>query len=131
MNDGAQIVGGVDFVALSTHDINTAASFYGDTLGLQRSVYMPERNYSEFETGNLTLSIIDGEKMGIGHNVNHTAIALHVDDVATARAALEERGVTFAADTLDTGVCHMAFFADPDGNALMLHHRYAPRTTEG
>jgi len=25
----------------------------------------------------------------------------------------------------------MAFFADPDGNALMLHHRYAPRTTEG
>ena len=45
--------------------------------------------------------------------------------------ALEERGVTFMGDTLDTGVCHMAFFADPDGNALMLHHRYAPRVTEG
>ena len=49
----------------------------------------------------------------------------------TARAALEARGVSFTAETLDTGVCHMAFFADPDGNALMLHHRYAPRTTEG
>jgi hypothetical protein len=39
--------------------------------------------------------------------------------------------VEFRADTLDTGVCHMAFFEDPDGNALMLHHRYAPRSTEG
>ena len=129
MNGDGRIVGGVDFVALSTHDLAAAASFYGDTLGLRRSVYMPERNYSEFETGNLTLSIIDGEKMGIGHNVNHTAIALHVDDVGAAREDLEARGVDFAADTLDTGVCHMAFFADPDGNALMLHHRYAPRAT--
>jgi predicted enzyme related to lactoylglutathione lyase len=131
MNGDAQIVGGVDFVALSTKDLDAAASFYADTLGLRRSVYIPERNYSEFETGNLTLSIIDGEKMGIGHNVNRNAIALHVDDVAAARAALEARGVSFSADTLDTGVCHMAFFADPDGNALMLHHRYAPRATEG
>ena len=56
-----------------------------------------------------------------------TALALRVADVAAARAALEEQGVTFGGDTFDTGVCHMAFFADPDGNALMLHHRYAPR----
>jgi predicted enzyme related to lactoylglutathione lyase len=131
MNGDGGIVTGVDFMALSTHDLEAAAGFYGETLGLRRSVYIPERNYSEFETGNLTLSIIDGERMGIGHNVNHTAIALHVDDVAAAREALEARGVSFSADTLDTGVCHMAFFADPDGNALMLHHRYAPRTTEG
>ena len=125
------IVGGVDFVALSTRDLAAAASFYGDTLGLRRSVYMPERNYSEFETGNLTLSIIDGEKMGIGHNVNRNAIALHVEDVASSREALEGKGVEFNGEILDTGVCHMAFFADPDGNALMLHHRYAPRVTEG
>ena len=58
------------------------------------------------------------------------AIALHVDDMASARSELESRGVTFMGDTLDTGVCHMAFFADPDGNALMLHRRYAPRVTE-
>jgi predicted enzyme related to lactoylglutathione lyase len=101
--------------------------FYGTKLGLPRSVYVPERNYAEFEAGNVTLSIVDGERMGIGHNVNRTAMALHVDDVAAARAGLEERGVQFQGDTLDTGVCHMAFFADPDGNALMLHHRYAPR----
>jgi predicted enzyme related to lactoylglutathione lyase len=53
--------------------------------------------------------------------------ALHVDDVAAARADLEQKGVSFSGDILDTGVCHMAFFTDPDGNDLMLHHRYAPR----
>jgi predicted enzyme related to lactoylglutathione lyase len=122
-----QLVTGVDFVPFSTQDIDKAMEFYGTQLGLARSVYVPERNYAEFETGNVTLSIVDGERMGIGHNVNRTAMALHVDDVAAARAELEERGVQFQGDILDTGVCHMAFFADPDGNALMLHHRYAPR----
>jgi predicted enzyme related to lactoylglutathione lyase len=124
------MIGPVDFVALSSHDLHEASKFYGETLGLRRSVFIPERHYSEFETDNLTLSIIDGEKMGIGHNVNANAIALHVEDVAAARTELEARGVEFQADTLDTGVCHMAFFSDPDGNALMLHHRYAPRETE-
>jgi predicted enzyme related to lactoylglutathione lyase len=55
---------------------------------------------------------------------------LQVDDVEAARATLTEHGVEFMGDTLDTGVCHMAFFADPDGNALMLHHRYAPRISQ-
>jgi predicted enzyme related to lactoylglutathione lyase len=125
-----QIVTGVDFFGLSTHDLPAAAAFYGEKLGLRRSVYMPERNYSEFETGNLTLSVIDGEAMGIGHNVSASPLALQVPDVAAARAELEARGVEFKGEILDTGVCHMAFFADPDGNALMLHHRYAPRATE-
>jgi predicted enzyme related to lactoylglutathione lyase len=126
----APLVTGVDFVPVPTHDLAAAVAFYGDTLGLPRSVYRPERHFAEFETGNLTLSVIDAEGMGLEHQVNGNAIALHVEDVAAARSALEERGVAFAADTIDTGVCHMAFFADPDGNALMLHHRYAPRATE-
>jgi predicted enzyme related to lactoylglutathione lyase len=130
MASTTQLVTGVDFVPFSTQDLDKAMDFYGNALGLPRSVYVPERNYAEFETGNVTLSIIDGERMGIGHNVNRTAMALHVDDVAAARAVLEERGVSFQGEILDTGVCHMAFFADPDGNALMLHHRYAPRVTE-
>ena len=125
-----QLVTGVDFVPFSTQDMDKAAEFYGEILGLRRSVYIPERNYAEFETGNVTFSVVVGEAMGIGHRVNALAVALHVDDVAAARAALEQRGVEFSGDILDTGVCHMAFFADPDGNALMLHHRYAPRVTE-
>jgi predicted enzyme related to lactoylglutathione lyase len=126
------VVTGVDYVSLPTRDLERAVAFYGETLGLPRSVYHPERNFAEFETGTVTLSVVDPERMGIGSfqpNANH--IALHVEDVAAARAMLEERGITFAGDTIDTTVCHMAIFADPDGNALMLHHRYAPRVTEG
>jgi hypothetical protein len=61
---------------------------------------------------------------------NRNAIALRAHDVREARAALERRGVSFSGDAPDTDVCHMAFFADPQGNALMHHHRYAPRRTE-
>jgi predicted enzyme related to lactoylglutathione lyase len=126
-----QIVTGVDFVAVPTRDIDAAVHFYGTVLGLPRSAYVPERHYAEFETGNLTLSVANFEKMGMEHHSSPNAIALHVEDMEDARAKLSAAGVTFAGDTFDTGVCHMSFFADPDGNALMLHHRYAPRTTEG
>jgi len=70
------------------------------------------------------------EKMGMEFHANTNPYALQVADVGAARAELESRGVQFRGDILDTGVCHMAFFADPDGNPLMLHHRYAPRVTE-
>jgi predicted enzyme related to lactoylglutathione lyase len=122
------IVTGVDFVSMPTQDLERAVAFYGDTLGLERSTYRPDRNFAEFETGTVTLNVLDPEKMGIGSfAANASAIALHVRDVAAARTTLEGRGVAFQGDIFDTGVCHMAFFADPDGNPLMLHHRYAPR----
>jgi predicted enzyme related to lactoylglutathione lyase len=125
------IVTGVDFVSFPTQDLERAVAFYGDTLGLRRSAYRPERNFAEFETGTVTFGVIDPVKMGVGgFQANTNSTALHVEDVAEARRQLEERGVEFAGDTFDTGVCHMAFFSDPDGNALMLHHRYAPRTPE-
>jgi len=126
MSDASEMITRVDFVAVPTHDLARAVEFYGETLGLERSVYLEERNYAEFETGNLTLSVIDAEKMGLEHVPVRSGIALHVDDVASARATLEARGVSFARDTLDTSVCHMAIFDDPDGNLLILHHRYAP-----
>jgi predicted enzyme related to lactoylglutathione lyase len=119
---------GVDFIGLPTHDLETAVAFYGETLGLPRSAYRPDRHHAEFETGNLTINVMNAERMGLQHVVNSNPLALHVHDVAAARSDLEARGVTFAMDTIDTGVCHMAFFADPDGNALMLHRRYAPKT---
>ena len=120
-------ISGVDFVSIPTSDLARAVEFYEGAVGLRRSKYKPERNFAEFEPGTVTLNIMDPVKMGIGElKPNANPIALHVDDVATARAALEERGVRFFGDIVDTGVCHMAFFADPDGNALMLHSRYAP-----
>ncbi len=124
------VVTGVDFVPIATRDLDAAVAFYGDTLGLHRSIYRPDNGFAEFETGNLTLSIISPDRMGLEYQVTKIPLALHVDDVEAARAALEERGVEFTGDTFDTSVCHMAFFADPDGNALMLHHRYAPRVAD-
>ena len=125
-----QLITAVDFVGIPTRDLARAVDFYGNTLGLHRSVYMPDRNFAEFETGNLTLNIMNATQMGLEHNTFRNPLALHVDDVAAARAKLESRGVTFAGETFDTGVCHMAFFQDPDGNTLMLHHRYKPRVTD-
>lgn len=123
------IVSGVDFVTVPTDDLDAAVAFYGTTLGLPCSVHMPERGFAEFETGTVTLSVVVAKNFPFGYHPNPNPLALHVDDVAAARDALAARGVEFQGDTLDTGVCHMALLADPDGNALMLHHRYAPRTT--
>jgi predicted enzyme related to lactoylglutathione lyase len=119
----------VDFIGIPTRDLDRAVEFYGTTLGIPMSRHMPERNFAEFETGNLTLNLMNAEKMGLEHHAVRNAIALHVDDVAAARAQLEAAGVEFSMDTFDTGVCHMAFFSDPDGNALMLHHNYVRSST--
>src|SRR3954454_9743156 len=120
------LVTGVDFAAVPTKNFEAAKEFYGGVLGLEQSKQYGSRPGGEFETGNLTLQIIESEAFGLTFNRTPNPIALHVDDVEAARKELEAKGVTFGADTLDSGVCHMAFFADPDGNALMLHNRYAP-----
>jgi predicted enzyme related to lactoylglutathione lyase len=122
-----QLVTRVDFVGLASTDIERTVAFYEGTLGLRRSAMVPERGFAEFETDNVTLSVYVPEMMGREHKPNPNPIALHVADMDAARAELEAAGVTFNGDTFDTGVCYMSFFQDPDGNALMLHHRYAPR----
>jgi hypothetical protein len=82
---------------------------------------------AEFETGNLTLQVLDPAIAPGKFSPRTHPLALRVDDVAAARVELESRGISFRGDVIDSGVCHFAFFADPDGNALILHHRYAPR----
>jgi predicted enzyme related to lactoylglutathione lyase len=121
------LIGGVDFVYVPTADFDAAVEFYGTVLGLPCTARYGQMPGAEFETGNLTLAVIESKAFGIDFQAINHPIGLHVDDVDAARAELESRGVAFKADTLDSGVCHMAFFEDPDGNALMLHHRYAPR----
>jgi predicted enzyme related to lactoylglutathione lyase len=127
MSTRAPVVTGVDFVTVATRDFETAMSFYGEVLGLRCSVRYGRVPGAEFETGNLTLQVMDSEAVGLDHRPNPHPMALHVEDLPAAREELQRRGVSFSGETLDTGVCLMAFFADPDGNALMLHHRYAPR----
>jgi predicted enzyme related to lactoylglutathione lyase len=127
MSTPAPLVTGVDFVTVATSDFEAAMSFYGEVLGLRCSVRYGRVPGAEFETGNLTLQVMDSEAVGLEHRPNPHPVALHVEDVHAAREQLQRRGVSFNGETLDTGVCLMAFFADPDGNALMLHHRYALR----
>jgi predicted enzyme related to lactoylglutathione lyase len=124
------LITGVDFVTVSTRDFDAAVEFYGSVLGLPCTSRYGQKPGAEFETGSLTIAVLESQQFGMEPQTNNHPIALQVDDVETARAELESRGVVFNPDTLDSGVCHMAFFADPDGNALMLHHRYAPRHVE-
>lgn len=121
-------VTGVDFATVFVKDYPAAVEFYGQTLGLEHSVDYGKIPGGEFETGNLTLQVMDAASLGREFEPSSHPIAFHVEDVEATRAELESKGVSFLADTIDSGVCHMAFFADPDGNALLIHHRYAPRS---
>jgi catechol 2,3-dioxygenase-like lactoylglutathione lyase family enzyme len=116
----------VDFVAVPTRDRAQAERFYGETLGLERNPNSTD-TWVEFETGNLTLALVEPEKFGMEFDpLPHGAIAIRVPDVAEARRALEDAGVEIKGETWDSGVCNGAAFTDPDGNGLMIHHRYAP-----
>jgi catechol 2,3-dioxygenase-like lactoylglutathione lyase family enzyme len=117
----------VDFVPIPTQDVARATAFYRDTLGLAESEHTREKPFSEFDLGGTTLNIWDPATADREFHANTNPIALHADDVEGMRGQLEGKGVAFFGPTVDTGVCHMAFFADPDGNPLMLHGRYAPR----
>jgi catechol 2,3-dioxygenase-like lactoylglutathione lyase family enzyme len=119
-------VTGVDFICVPTRDFEQSEQFYGEVLGLERSKRWGQMPAREFETGSLTIAVMQSDAFGLEFGRHSHPIALHVDDVAEARAELEGKGVEFHGDIIDSGVCHMAYFRDPDGNALMFHHRYAP-----
>jgi len=118
------MISGIDFIGIPSQDAERSRAFYVETLGLKAD----DHARFEFWAGNTCFGIWEPEKFGMPFAPQKNAHpALHVDDVAAARAALETKGIAFQGETLDTGVCHMALFTDPDGNDLMLHHRYSPR----
>jgi catechol 2,3-dioxygenase-like lactoylglutathione lyase family enzyme len=117
----------VDFVSFLTQDMPRAKRFYTDVLGLVIEGEDENGNDMELTAGQVTLDIFDPASIGQPFAPSLAGLALRVPNVAAARAELEAKGVEFDGETMDTGVCHMAFFKDPDGNVLMLHRRYAPR----
>jgi predicted enzyme related to lactoylglutathione lyase len=106
--------------------LDALREFYGTTLGLERSPHSGPR-WVEYETGNVTIALISPEAMGpdFQPQPHSMPIALRVADVEEAKRKLEAAGIEFR-ETIDSGVCLIAGFSDPDGNALMLHRRYAP-----
>ena len=121
------LITGTDFLIIGSTDVDRSVKFYGDVLGLERSKRWGDMPAREFETGSLTIAVMQSDAFGLEFEPHSHPVALQVDDVHEARAELEGKGVEFAADTIDSGVCHMAPFRDPDGNTLMLHHHYAPK----
>jgi catechol 2,3-dioxygenase-like lactoylglutathione lyase family enzyme len=114
----------LDFIGVPSTDSERTRAFYVDTLGCRPD----DLGRFEFWVGETCFGIWEPSRLGIPFAPQKNAhLALHVDDVALARAALEAKGIEFRGETFDTGVCQMAFFTDPDGNDLMLHARYAPR----
>lgn len=114
----------VDFVSFLTQDIARARSFYGDLLGLE--IENEGAHDIEFRAGQVTLDLFDPSSIGQPFSPSEAGLALRVADVDATREDLEAKGVEFEGRTIDTGVCRMAFFRDPDGNKLLLHRRYAP-----
>jgi predicted enzyme related to lactoylglutathione lyase len=125
MSTSTSLVTGVDFTILPTKDFDRAVDFYENVLGLEKSKQWGDMPGQEFETGNLTIAVVQMDVFGQEFSPHRSPIAFRVDDVAAAREELESRGVAFRGDIIDSGVCHQAIFEDPDGNVLDIHHRYA------
>jgi catechol 2,3-dioxygenase-like lactoylglutathione lyase family enzyme len=126
MSADTPLITGTDFVAVGTRDYKRAKEFYENVLGLPFGKQWGDFPAGEFETGNLTIAVMQSDAFGLEFTPHAHPIELHVENFEGAKTELESRGVTFIGDTLDSGVCYQAFFQDPDGNALAIHHRYAP-----
>jgi predicted enzyme related to lactoylglutathione lyase len=120
------LVRGVDFICVPTRDYERAAEFYGGVLGLRFGKRWGSMPAGEFETGSLTIAVMQSDAFGLEFAPHTHPIEFHVDDFEAAKAELQARGVAFRTETIDSGVCWQAIFDDPDGNALAIHHRYAP-----
>jgi predicted enzyme related to lactoylglutathione lyase len=116
-----------DFICLPVTDFERSKDFYENTLGLEFSHTWGSMPAGEFETGNLTIALMQPDAFGLEFSPHLVPVALRVEDVEESRTELERKGVEFVGETIDSGVCLQAIFKDPDGNVLDLHHRYAPK----
>ena len=122
MTTQTTLISGVDFVAVATEDYDRAGEVYGEVLGLPFGKRWGQMPAGEFETGTLTIAVMQADAFGLEFAPHNLPIELHVEDFEAARAELESRGVEFVGDTIDSGVCYQAHFKDPDGNALAIHN---------
>jgi catechol 2,3-dioxygenase-like lactoylglutathione lyase family enzyme len=110
----------VDFVTIATRDVERAMRWYSEVLGLEPGAP------GEVEAPNVTFSFWNPEADGERFEPSVAGVALRVADVKAACDELVAGGGELIGIE-DTGVCHMGFCKDPDGNTVILHRRYAPR----
>jgi catechol 2,3-dioxygenase-like lactoylglutathione lyase family enzyme len=119
------LITGTDFLIIGSTDIDRSVRFYDEVLGLERSKQWGNMPGHEFETGNLTIAVVQLDAFGQEFKPSTNPLEFRVEDFEAAKSELESRGVEFQGETIDSGVCYQAFFQDPDGNVLGIHHRYA------
>jgi catechol 2,3-dioxygenase-like lactoylglutathione lyase family enzyme len=119
------LVTGTDFLIIGSTDIDRSVKFYDEVLGLEKGKQWGKMPAHEFETGNLTIAVMQSDAFGLEFKPNTHPLEFRVEDFDAAKSELESKGVEFQGDTIDSGVCYQAFFQDPDGNVLGIHHRYA------
>ena len=119
------LITGTDFLIIGSTDVDRSVKFYDEVLGLERGKQWGNMPGHEFETGNLTIAVIQSDAFGLEFKPNTNPLEFRVEDFDAAKSELESKGVEFRGDTIDSGVCYQAFFQDPDGNMLGIHHRYA------
>ena len=127
MTTSTSLITGVDFVSIPATNLQESMDFYENVLGLEAGKTWGQENPigAEYETGTVTLALMDVARLGIEFGATTVPIEFQVDDVPAAREQLEAKGVKFVSDLIDSGACHQAIFVDPAGNSLALHHRYA------
>jgi predicted enzyme related to lactoylglutathione lyase len=111
----------VAFVAIAVSDMERARKFYQETLELKPSSTGMEGAWVEYDLGTATIGV--GCHPAWQPSRDGTTVAFEVDDIDATIAKLKERGVTFDMEKLETPVCWMAQFRDPDGNKLVVHKR--------
>ena len=119
------LITGTDFLIIGSTDVDRSVKFYGEVLGLKKGKQWGKMPAHEFETGNLTIAVIQSDAFGLESKPSTNPLEFRVDDFEAAKAELESRGVEFQGEPIDSGVCLQGFFTDPDGNVLGIHHRYA------
>jgi predicted enzyme related to lactoylglutathione lyase len=127
MTTSTSLITGVDFVSIPATNLAESMDFYENVLGLEAGKTWGRENPvgAEYETGTVTLAVMDVARLGIEFGATTVPIEFQVDDVPAAREQLEAKGVKFVSDLIDSGSCHQVIFVDPAGNSLALHHRYA------
>jgi len=119
------LVTGTDFLIIGSTDIDRSVKFYDEVLELERGKQWGNLPGYEFETGNLTIAVVQLDAFGQEFKPSTNPLEFRVDDFEAAKSTLESKGVEFQGEPIDSGVCLQAFFQDPDGNVLGIHHRYA------
>ena len=119
------MITGTDFLIIGSTDFERSRKFYDEVLGLERGKQWGNMPGQEYETGNLTIAVMQSDAFGMEFKPSPNPLEFRVEDFQAAKAELESKGVEFQGEPIDSGVCLQAFFTDPDGNMLGIHHRYA------